>query len=83
MVEAFFHARFFLEMAVRYAHLEQPPNPLPSGYAGLLYLSTFVDGCPPSGALQRRHRRSAASGTEEAVAFRGISFGSQGSLTTR
>jgi hypothetical protein len=38
MVEAFFHARFFLEMAVRYAHLEQPPNPLPSGYAALLYL---------------------------------------------
>ena len=37
-VEAFFHARFFLEMAVRYAKLETPPRPLPSGYAALLYL---------------------------------------------
>lgn len=38
IVEAFFHARYFLEMAVRYAHLEIPPQPLPSGYAALLYL---------------------------------------------
>ncbi len=38
IVEAFFHARFFLEMAVRYAELETPPNPLPSGYAALLEL---------------------------------------------
>ena len=38
ILEAFFHARFFLEMAVRYAHLESPPSPLPSGYAALLYL---------------------------------------------
>lgn len=38
VVEAFFHARFFLEMAVRYAALESPPSPLPSGYAALLYL---------------------------------------------
>jgi hypothetical protein len=38
ILEAFFHARFFLEMAVRYAHLEEPPSPLPSGYAALLYL---------------------------------------------
>jgi hypothetical protein len=38
IVEAFFHARFFLEMAVRYAHLAEPPRPLPSGYAALLYL---------------------------------------------
>ena len=37
-IEAFFHARFFLEMAVRYAMLEAPPLPLPSGYAALLYL---------------------------------------------
>jgi hypothetical protein len=37
-VEAFFHARFFLEMAVRYASLDSPPRPLPSGYAALLYL---------------------------------------------
>ncbi len=38
IVEAFFHARFFLEMAVRYATLERPPRPLPSGYAALLHL---------------------------------------------
>ena len=38
ILEAFFHARFFLEMAVRYANLEAPPSPLPSGYAALLYL---------------------------------------------
>jgi hypothetical protein len=38
ILEAFFHARYFLEMAVRYAHLKEPPNPLPSGYAALLEL---------------------------------------------
>jgi hypothetical protein len=38
ILEPFFHARFFLEMAVRYASLEEPPTPLPSGYAALLYL---------------------------------------------
>ncbi len=38
IVEAFLHARYFLEMAVRYAHLEEPPSPLPSGYAALLEL---------------------------------------------
>jgi hypothetical protein len=38
ILEAFFHARFFLEMAVRYSTLSSPPRPLPSGYAALLYL---------------------------------------------
>ena len=38
ILEAFFHARFFLEMAVRYADLQEPPQVLPSGYAALLYL---------------------------------------------
>jgi hypothetical protein len=38
ILEAFFHARFFLEMAVRYAPLDAPPAVLPSGYAALLYL---------------------------------------------
>jgi hypothetical protein len=39
ILEAFFHARFFLEMAVRYGEgLESPPNLLPSGWAALLYL---------------------------------------------
>jgi hypothetical protein len=37
-LEAFFHARFFLEMAVRHAGLDAPPQALPSGYAALLYL---------------------------------------------
>jgi hypothetical protein len=38
IVEAFFHARFFVEMAVRYAGQERPPSILPSGYAALLCL---------------------------------------------
>jgi hypothetical protein len=38
ILEAFFHARFFLEMAVRYADLPSLPDPLPSGWAALLYL---------------------------------------------
>jgi hypothetical protein len=39
MVEAFFHARYFLEMAVKYAsELEYPPNSLPNGWALFLYL---------------------------------------------
>lgn len=38
IVEAFFHARFMLEMAVRYATLDEPPPMLPSGWAALLYL---------------------------------------------
>ena len=38
ILEAFFHARFFLDMAVRYSVLDQPPSPLPSGYAALLCL---------------------------------------------
>jgi hypothetical protein len=38
ILEAFFHSRFFLEMAVRYADLPAPPNPLPSGWAALLCL---------------------------------------------
>lgn len=38
IVEAFFHARYFLEMAVRYADVKTPPQTLPSGYAALLSL---------------------------------------------
>ena len=39
MIEAFFHARFFLEMAVKYGkELEFPPQMLPSGWAAFLYL---------------------------------------------
>jgi|SRR5215472_15863301 len=38
IVEAFFHARFFLEMAVRYASLDEAPTTLPSGWAALLTL---------------------------------------------
>jgi hypothetical protein len=35
---AFLHARYFLEMAIKYGPLEQPPQPMPSGYAALLCL---------------------------------------------
>ena len=39
ILEAFFHARYFLEMAVKYGkELKYPPNLLPSGWASLLYL---------------------------------------------
>ena len=39
IVEAFFHARYFLEMAVRYGReLDAPPNLLPSGWAAFLQL---------------------------------------------
>ena len=39
ILEAFFHARYFLEMACRYAtEFEGPPTILPSGWASLLYL---------------------------------------------
>ena len=39
MVEAFFHARYFLEMAVRYGkQLTAAPRLLASGWAALLYL---------------------------------------------
>ena len=39
IVEAFFHARYFLEMAVRYgSRLGGPPRLLPSGWAALLEL---------------------------------------------
>ena len=39
IVEAFFHASYFLEMAVRYGtQLTQPPRQLPSGWAAFLYL---------------------------------------------
>jgi hypothetical protein len=39
ILEAFFHARYFLEMAVHYGkHLEFPPRMLPSGWAAFLCL---------------------------------------------
>jgi hypothetical protein len=38
ILEAFAHAKFMVEMAVRYADLSKPPQPIPSGYAALLYL---------------------------------------------
>ena len=38
-VEAFLHAKFFLEMAVKYGkELKEPPDMLPSGWAALLCL---------------------------------------------
>ena len=40
IVEAFFHAKYFLEMAVRYGKElgDTPPSMLPSGWAAFLYL---------------------------------------------
>jgi hypothetical protein len=38
MLEAFAHARFMVEMAVRYADMPAVPTPMPSGWAALLYL---------------------------------------------
>ncbi len=39
MLEAFFHAKYFLAMACRYGReLDEPPQVLPSGWASLLYL---------------------------------------------
>jgi len=46
IVEAFFHARYFLQMAVKYGReLEYPPRVMPSGWAALLYEDRF--GEPP------------------------------------
>ena len=38
LLEAFCHAKFMVEMAVRYADMPRPPQPMPSGWAALLYL---------------------------------------------
>jgi hypothetical protein len=39
IVEAFFHARYFLEMVCKYGgELHSPPGRLPSGWAAVLYL---------------------------------------------
>jgi hypothetical protein len=39
IVEAFFHARYFLEMVCKYGEeLDSPPQVLPSGWAAVLYL---------------------------------------------
>ena len=38
LLEAFFHLKFMIEMAVRYADLPEAPQPMPSGWAALLYL---------------------------------------------
>jgi hypothetical protein len=39
IVEAFFHAHYFLEMICKYGKtIEEPPNSLPSGWAAVLYL---------------------------------------------
>jgi hypothetical protein len=39
IVEAFFHARYFLEMACKYGNeLTEPPQPMPSGWAAIMEL---------------------------------------------
>jgi hypothetical protein len=42
IVQAFLHAKYFLEMAVKYApQLNEPPQVMPSGWAALLSLYTL------------------------------------------
>ena len=42
-LEAFFHAKFFLEMAVKYGKkLESAPETLPSGWTALLYFYNIL-----------------------------------------
>ena len=54
IAEAFFHARYFLEMAIKYGkELEFPPQQLPSGWAALLYLTTLDDGLDDGDTLCR------------------------------
>ncbi|PYQ31944.1 MAG: hypothetical protein DMF56_02265 [Acidobacteria bacterium] len=39
LLEAFFHASYFLDMTIKYGErLDEPPSPLPSGWAAVLYL---------------------------------------------
>jgi len=38
ILEAFFHAKFFLEMCVKFSKIKKPQNLLESGYAALLCL---------------------------------------------
>lgn len=39
MLEAFFHAHYFLKLICQFARtLESPPQPMPSGWAAVLYL---------------------------------------------
>lgn len=39
ILEAFFHAKYFLEMVCRYSgEIHEPPQILPSGWASVLYL---------------------------------------------
>jgi hypothetical protein len=39
ILEAFFHARFFLEMVCKYGRsIKEPPQTMPSGWAAILYL---------------------------------------------
>jgi hypothetical protein len=46
ILEAFFHARYFLEMAIRYGKsLDVAPSWLPSGWASVLYLFNLRLDC--------------------------------------
>jgi hypothetical protein len=57
ILEAFFHAKYFLEMAIRYGKLEKPPKSLPSGWSGLLYLYNLrYDVSPEKEEAMRRAR---------------------------
>jgi hypothetical protein len=64
ILEAFFHAWFFLEMAVRYADLEKPPQILPSGYVALLSISVRSAVRSPGSRTVRQRFRSGFRGKE-------------------
>jgi hypothetical protein len=43
IIEAFFHAHFFLAMAVKYSSLSSAPDAEPSGWASLSYLYGYTE----------------------------------------
>jgi hypothetical protein len=43
IVEAFFHAHFFLSMVVKYSRLPSAPDAMPAGWAAIEYLYRWVD----------------------------------------
>lgn len=58
VLEAFFHARYFLEMAVHYAKLAEPPTVLPSGWAAF---SASTDSDRPAPAYGKTRSTSGPS----------------------
>jgi len=54
ILEAFFHARYFLEMAVKYGReLSSAPDSMPSGWAAIEYLYIWTE--PSGGYHEEEH----------------------------